>query len=440
MEPTVVGWLMIAVLIGFLILGIPVAFAMFIAGAIGHILVVGYKQAVFSIPIVFYDKMSMGTLVVIPLFILMGMFAWKSGLADDAFEVARKWVSRFPGGLAQATIVAGAAFGAACGTTIASCAALGKICVPAMRKAGVNEELGIGSVAASAALSVMIPPSIIMPLYAIITEQSVGKLLIAGILPGILAALIFMVLILIMCKRNPNLAPPLKEAVPWKERIVSLRRIWGIALLFLLVMGGIYSGVVTPSEAGAVGAFGALVIGLATRRLPLKAGVAGSFRDSAQLTCNILLLTVCALYFSHFLALSRVPVEVSQFVTQMAVPRFAILAGILLMYLVLGCIIDTISSMLLTLPIVFPAIVGLGFNPIWFGVILVLMVELGALTPPFGINLFILRATLPEVKMQTIIRSVIPFILTDILILAIYVAFPQIALVLPNMMFKPIIR
>ncbi|MCX5914900.1 MAG: TRAP transporter large permease [Deltaproteobacteria bacterium] len=439
MEPITTGWLMILLVFCLLVLGLPVAFAMFIAGAIGHIIVVGYMQAIFSIPIVFYENMSRGVLVVVPIFVLMGMFAWKSGLADDAFEAAQKWVSSIPGGLAQATILAGAAFAAACGTTIASCAALGKICVPAMRKAGVDEKLGLGAVAATAALSVMIPPSIIMPIYAVITEQSVGKLLIAGILPGVVATLIFMIQIFIMVKRKPQLVPAM-TGVSWRERLLSLRKVWGIVLLFFIVMGGIYSGIVTPNEAASVGAFGALLIGLSTRRLKWKEGVLSSLRDTASITCSVLILTVCALYFSHFLVLSRLPTEVTQYITNLSAPPLAILVGILLIYTFLGCILDSLSMILLTMPIVYPAILRLGYDPIWFGVIIVMMVELAALTPPFGINLFVLKSAVPDAEMKTIIQAVFPFIIADFIIIAIYVAFPQIALFLPNMMTKDVLR
>jgi len=438
-EPVTIGWLMTILVLGLLVLGLPVAFAMFIAGAIGHVIVVGPMQAIFSIPVVFYENMSRGTIVVVPIFVLMGMFAWKAGLADDAFEAAQKWVSNIPGGLAQATILAGAAFAAACGTTIASCAALGRICVPAMRKAGVDEKLGLGSVAATAALSVMIPPSIIMPIYAVITEQSVGKLLIAGILPGIVATLIFMSQVFIMVKRKPQLVPKM-TGVSWRERVLSLRKVWGIALLFFLVMGGIYSGIVTPNEAASVGAFGALLIGLSTQRLNWKEGVVGSLKDAASITCSVLILTVCALYFSHFLILSRLPTEVTRFITNLSMPPVVVLIGILALYTVLGCILDSLSMILLTMPVVYPAILKLGYDPIWFGVIIVMMVELAALTPPFGINLFVLKSAVPDAKMETIIQAVFPFILADFLILVIYVAFPQIALLLPNMMTKDVLR
>jgi len=242
-----------------------------------------------------------------------------------------------------------------------------------------------------------------------------------------------------MVKRKPHLVPAM-TGVPWRERLLSLRKVWGIVLLFFLVMGGIYSGIVTPNEAASVGAFGALLIGLSTRRLKWKEGVSSSLRDTASITCSVLILTVCALYFSHFLVLSRLPTEVTQYITNLSAPPLAILVGILLIYTFLGCILDSLSMILLTMPIVYPAILRMGYDPIWFGVIVVMMVELAALTPPFGINLFVLKSAVPDAEMKTIIQAVVPFIIADFIIIAIYVAFPQIALFLPNMMTKDVLR
>ena len=433
MEPVTIGWIMILGVIVLLLSGLPVAFAMFIAGAIGHILLVGLNHTIASIPIIFYDKMSTFTLGVIPLFILMGLLASAAGFADDAFDAGKKWVGRFPGSLAQATIAAGTAFGAACGTTIAACAAFARIAIPPMREAGVDEKLAIGAVAAAAPLSAMIPPSVLMPLYGVITDTPMGKLLIAGLIPGIVAATVMMLVIFIMVKVKPELAPP-TTPVPWRERFASLKGLVGILVVFILVLGSIYTGVITPTEAGAVGALGALVVGLVTRRLKWRTGILPSLIESAKLTSSILIICVCAIYFSHFLALSRVPYEISTYLVGLEVPGIVILIGALLINACLGCIMDTLSILLLTMPIIFPAILSLGYDPIWFGVLMVQMAEIGALTPPFGLNLFVLRGSLPDVTMGTIIRSVIPFIGMYFLILAIYIAFPQIALWLPSKM------
>lgn len=434
MDPVLVGWIGIAVVIGFVLAGLPVAFAMFIAGAVGHLLVVDAAYMTNSIKVVFYNKMSMYPLSVIPLFILMGLFAFYAGFAGDAFEAGKKWVGRLPGGLAQATMIAGAVFGAACGTVIAACAALGKVCIPAMRETGIDEKLAIGTIAEAATLSVMIPPSVLLPLYAIITEQSIGKLLIAGIIPGIVDAAVMMVLIYTLCKVNPQLAPT-EAVVPWKERLGAIRRIWGIALIFLTVMGCIYTGVTTPTEAAAAGAAGALGIGLISRRLSWRSGIVPSLIETVKTTCTILIICVCALYFSHFLLISQLPENVSLFLVNLEAPRLVILIAILAMYLFLGCIMDTLSSMLLTLPIIFTAMVNFGYDPIWFGVIIVHMAEIGALTPPFGLNLFTLKGVLPEVSMGTIIRSVVPFIGAELVALSLYIAFPQIVTFLPEMMW-----
>jgi len=434
-DPVLIGWIGIAVVIGFVIAGLPVAFAMFIAGAVGHFLVADATYMTNSIKVIFYNKMSLYPLSVIPLFVLMGLFAFRAGFAQDAFEAGKKWVGRLPGGLAQATMIAGAAFGAACGTVIAACAALGKVCIPAMRETGIDEKLAIGTVAEAATLSVMIPPSVLLPLYAIITEQSIGKLLVAGIIPGIVDAAVMMVLIYTLCKVRPQLAPTTATAASWKEKLGAIKRIWGIALIFLTVMGCIYTGITTPTEAAAVGAAGALGVGLISKRLDWHSGVVPSLIETAKITCTILIICVCALYFSHFLLISQLPEKVSLSLVNLEAPRLVTLIGILVMYLFLGCIMDTLSSMLLTLPIIFTAIVNFGYDPIWFGVIVVHMAEIGALTPPFGLNLFTLKGVLPEVSMGTIIRSVIPFVVAELVALSLYIAFPQIVTFLPEMMW-----
>ncbi|MFC1916428.1 TRAP transporter large permease [Chloroflexota bacterium] len=432
MDPVTAGWSLTILMVILIIMGMPVAFAMFIAGALGHILVMDVGGAIASIPIIFYDKMSNYALSVIPLFVVMGFLASEAGFAEDAYTTARKWTTRLPGGLAQATIAAGAAFGAACGTTIAACAALAKVCIPPMRKAGVNEKLAIGSVAAAGPLSILIPPSVTFPIYGMLTETSIGKLLMAGVFPGILQAAIMMAMIWIMCIVKPGLAPR-GESVTWKERLSSLKNVWGIGLIFVIVIVGIYTGFVTPTEAGGLGALGALAVGLISRRLGRK-GILYSLFEAARISCTILIITTCALYFAHFLALSRLPHNLTIFLASLQVSPLVILLGVVVLYTVMGCIMNTLSIMVLTLPIVFPILVAIGYDPIWFGVMTVILCELAALTPPFGLNLFILRSALPEVPMGRIIAGTFPFILSFIPMLALVIAFPQIALFLPSMM------
>jgi C4-dicarboxylate transporter DctM subunit len=433
MEPVTVGWIMVVGVVLLLFSGLPVAFALFIAGAIGHILVVGFGHMVESIPIVFVDKMSTYSLAVVPLFILMGFFASRSGFADDAFEAARKWAGHLPGGLAQATVAAGVAFAAACGTSLAACAAFSKIAIPPMRESGINYKLAMGVVMGAAPLSVLIPPSVIFPMYAIVTEQSIGRLLIAGIIPGLILAVVMMVMIFLMVKFRPELAP-LPVGVPWRERFVSLKRIWGIAIVFIAVLGSIYSGIITPTEAGAVGAVACFLVGVASRRLGFRNGILPSLYESIHTSSSILIICVCALYFGHFLAVSRLPQEVSSFLVNLPVPRLIILLGTELLLIGLGCIIDTLAILFLTMPIMFPAMIALGYDPIWYGVVVVQTAELGLLTPPFGLNLFVLRGALKDVNMGEIISSAVPFMGAYVVALTIFIAFPQLSLWLPGMM------
>lgn len=432
MEPITAGWSVTIFMVVLIIIGMPVAFAMFTAGAIGLILVMGAAGAIASIPVVFYDKMSNYALSVIPLFIVMGFLAAEGGFADDAYVAAQKWTSRLPGGLAQSTIAAGAAFGAACGTTIAAAAALAKVCIPPMRRAGVDERLAIGAVAGAGPLSILIPPSVTFPIYGMLTETSIGKLLIAGVFPGILQAFIMMAMIWLMCTVNPRLAPR-GQSYSWRARWSSLKNLWGIGLIFFIVIAGIYSGFVTPTEAGALGALGALAVGLVTRRIGRK-GILNSLYEAAKTTCSILIIMTCALYFAQFLALSRLPNALSEVLSTADVPRIMILLSVVLLYTIMGAIMNTLSMMVLTLPIVFPTLRTLGYDPIWFGVIVVVMCEMAALTPPFGLNLFVLRSSLPDVSMNKIITASVPFILSYVPFVALLIAFPQISLYLPGLM------
>ena len=429
----IVGYLMLAAMIGVLMMGLPVAFGLLLVGIVGYWLLGGFDRTLTILGIVPYEKVSNYTLSVVPLFILMGHLAYQAGFATSMYGTAQKWIGQLPGSAAQATVLGGAAFGAACGSGLASCATLGKICIPVMRKMGIDDRLGLGCVAAVGGLAQMIPPSILMVIYAVITDQSVAKLLIAGILPGLTAAGCFTVLIYIMVKRNPRLAPIPMEGVSWKERIIALKDSWGIAMLAFVVMGGIYSGVFTPTEAGALGAFGAFSLGLVTRRLKMK-NFLEAIMESTKTTAMIFLIIAAAMVFGNFLGISRTPVMVTDFILGLQMPRFFVLLGVLILYIVAGMFIDMLAFAFLTLPIIYPAITALGYDPLWFGVITVFMFELALITPPFGLNLFILRGMVPGVTMEDVIRGVFPFILMDMVILAIYVAFPQLSTWLPSLM------
>ncbi len=431
-KSTTAGWVLLLVMIVVLFGGLPVAFALLALGIIGYWTLGGPGRTLSILGLIPYAKVARYTLSVIPLFILMGNFAYQGGFANSLYITTRKWIGRIPGGLAQATVVGGALFGAACGSGLASCATLTRICVPAMRNAGIDTRLAVGTVAGTGTIAVMIPPSVLMVIYAIITDQSVAELLIAGIIPGLVAAFWYMLMIYVRCKLNPKLSPRLLEDAGWKDRLKSLRHSWGIALLGLIVMGGIYTGVFTPTEAGALGAAAALALGLFTRRLKIES-FKEALMDATKTTAMIFLIIATAMVFGNFLGISRIPTTVSDFLLGLNVPRIYILMGILVMYVIAGFFIDMLAFAFLTLPIIFPAIQALGYDPLWFGVITVHMFEVALVTPPFGLNLFIIRG-MTGIPMGEIIRGVGWFVAMDIVTLASYVAFPQLATWLPSMM------
>ncbi len=413
-------------------LGLPVAFALAVMGFVGYWLLGGLGPALHVMGIVPYGSVSMYSLTVIPLFIFMGNVAHYAGFGADIFRAAKSWVGGIPGGLAQATVAGCAAFGAVSGSGLATCAMMAKIAIPEMMKHGYDRSLAIGTVASAGPIAQMIPPSILFVIYGIITEQSVGKLLIAGILPGILESIVFMGLIYVMVKLNPGQAPLIK-GTSLSEKVSDLKGAWTVGVLAVIIIGGIYSGLFTPTEAGGVAAFSALAMGLILRRLKGK-DVWASLNDSIGVTGMIFFIQVGALIFGTFLAVSQIPAKISQFVTTLAYPPIVILIVIMIIYLILGCLIDNIANLFLTLPITVPIIKALGYDPIWFGVLIVLHCETALITPPYGLNLFLMKGIMKEVSMAEIIRGVAPFILANMVTLAILIAFPQIALYLPGKM------
>ena len=302
-----------------------------------------------------------------------------------------------------------------------------------MREGGVDKVLACGTVASVGPIDQMIPPSILMVIYCIITGASLGQLLIAGILPGVLLALGFMVLTYFRVKRNPQLAPLLGEKISWKEKFRSLKNVWGIALLAILVLGGIYAGAFTPIEAGAVGACGALILTLATKGQNWLE-IAHSLLDAAKVTATIFLIIASAFIFGYFLAITRIPTVVSEFITGSNIFPLGILIGVMIMYLIIGMFIDMVAALFITLPVIFPAMMKLGFDPIWFGVLIVMQCEIALISPPFGLSLFIVKGVVKDVTLNEVIKGIFPFFIVDLIVLALYIAFPQIALFLPQQM------
>ena len=432
MTPEAIGGLSIGAFLVLLMCGMPIGAAMFLVGFLGYWAISGLGPALGAMGLMPYQNIATYALTVVPLFIIMGHFAHYAGFANEIFSVAQKWVGNLAGGLVQATIAGAAAFGAACGSGMASCAIISKITIPEMLRRGVNRQLAFGAVASAGTLASMIPPSIVMVIYGLITNTPIGKLLVAGFIPGLVAAAVFMATVYILVKRNPSLSPPIK-GISWKERFSSLRGAWGIALIFGIVLVGIYTGIFTPIEAGAVGAFASFVSALALGRLTwrnLKMGLL----ETVRTTGSIFLVVAGAFIFTYFMAISRIPATASEALTSLNVPGIVVIIGIMIMYILLGCVMDVVPALFFTLPIIFPAVVNLGYSPIWFGVLIAHMVEMGMITPPFGMNLFILRGVIPDAKWHEVIRGVAPFVLADLITLTLYLAFPQLALFLPNMM------
>jgi C4-dicarboxylate transporter DctM subunit len=428
-----IGWIGLGAMLLLLVLRVPVAFAMAFVGFLGYWAVSGTTAAFKMAGLVPYSAIATYGFSVVPLFLIMGSFLARAGLVTDLFHMARKWVGNIPGGLVHATIVAGSAFGAASGSGLASTTVLASVCLPEMRKGGVDKLLACGTVASVGPIAQMIPPSILMVIYCIITGVSLGKLLIAGIIPGLLLAFGFMFLTYFRVKRNPRLAPLLTEKVTWKERFRSLVHVWGILLIAILVLGGIYSGVFTPNEAGAVGAFGAFLLANLKKRQS-GSEFAETLLGAAKVTGMIFLIIAGAFMFGYFLTITRIPTMVSEFITGLPFSPIIILIGVMMMYLVIGTFADMIAALFITMPIIFPAIEKLGFDPIWFGVLMVMQCEIALITPPFGLSLFIVKGVVKDVALNDVIKGILPFFIVDLIVLALYIAFPQIALFLPQRM------
>ncbi len=432
MDPTTACIIAISGLLLLMFLGMPLAFVMTLTGFGGLVMLLGLKGALQSLEIIPFSSLLSYMLTLIPMFILMGQFAFHSGISKDLFETSNKWLSHLPGGLACATVAGCAMFGACTGSSLACCATMGKIAIPEMEKAGYHPRLASGVVAGAGGLAILIPPSIPAVIYAASSGESVGKLLIAGVIPGILSAMIYIALIVISIRRSPSLAPR-TQGFPWKERLISLRKVWGIIVIFTLVMGSIYMGLATPTEAGAVGAFGTFLIAVIRKKSSL-AELWQACRETARSLSMIFAIFIGTSLFGVFLARTGLPMRLAEYAGSLPVPPLVILIAIILIYIPLGMLLDTISMILLTTPIVYPVVIALGYNGIWFGIIVILMCEIGLITPPVAFNIYVVKGVAPHIAVEDIIVGILPFITRDFLIVAILIAFPQIALWLPGLM------
>ncbi len=435
LDPVVVGTIGTLCVFGLLFIGMPIAFALMLVGFVGIGYLASFNAALPVVARTTYEVAAYYPYTVIPLFIVMGGFAGSSGLTREMYRTFDQWLRKLPGGLAIATIGACAGFSAVSGSSVATAATMGTVALPEMKRFGYHPKLATGSVAAGGTLGFLIPPSIGFVVYGMLTEQSIGKLLIAGMLPGILLAVAYGSTIMIWVKMNAKLAPAQLDPVSWSDKFRSLVGIWEPLALFLIVIGGIYLGIFTPTEAGAVGATVLFLVALWKRRLTWENLIAALY-ESVRISVMVLFLVAGANVFSYFLALSTIPMQVAAWVTELEVSRYLIHVVILIIYLFLGCFLDAISMMVLTLPVIYPVVTALNFDPIWFGVIAVLMMEAGLITPPMGLNIFTVAGVSPDVPVDTIFKGVMPFLLSVIVVVALVTSFPQLALLLPKMMLQ----
>lgn len=434
MEPGLIGILGIAALLILLASGMKVAYVMGLVGFLGFLFLAGSKVAfgvLYNFP---YQEFASWQFSVIPLFILMGNFAFSSGITADLFKSARKCLGHIPGGIGVATVAAAAGFAAATGASMASAAAMSKIAVPEMEKHGYQRKLALGTVASGGTLAGVIPPSIGLIIYGMITEVSIARLLIAGILPGIMIACLLSIFIVLRVIRNPQLAPVVPE-VPFREKLTSLRSVWGIVVVIFCVLGSLYFGVTTPTEAAAFGAMGAFIIALILRRLNRKNAKQSLF-DTGRTTAMIMLILVCGTIFSRFLTMSGLPDDFTGFIKNINLSPMAIITAIGITYLVLGMFLDQLSITVITLPVFFPLVVSLGFDPIWFGIFFDVLTNLGQITPPIGLVCFVIKGSVPNCTLEEVFAGVAPFFIVEILALVILTIFPKIATFLPSLMMQ----
>ena len=415
-------------------LRVPLAVAMSIAGLVGLGLMRGWPAAYASTSQTIFETGFHYVLSVIPLFVLMGNLVARAGMARELFTAANAFVGHKRGGLAMASIIASGGFGSICGSSIATAATMSKVAYPQMKAHGYKDTLATGSIASGGTLGILIPPSTILVIYGIIAETDIGKLFVAGILPGLVAITCLCLAVVYVTWRDPEAGPP-AERFSWAQRLAAIRGIWGVALLFALVIGGIYGGVFTATEGAGVGAAGAFVFALArgTLTLPVLKEI---LIESARTTAMLFTILIGAMIFTNFINFTSMPGDLRDFVLQFSPHPIMVVVVMMGIYLILGMVMEELAIVLLTIPVFFPVITGLGFDPVWFGILIVTIVEIGMISPPVGLNLFVLSSLLPNVKLTTIYKGVWPFVVADIVRLGILIAFPVIALWLPGLMAR----
>lgn len=439
MDSLIIGLGGFAVLFILILLRVPIALAMLGVGFGGGVFLIGWQPMLGKFYADPYYLFSSYSLSVIPLFLLMGHLATKSGLSRSLFEFANNWVGHHRGGLAMATITACAGFSAICGSSVATAATLGPVALPEMRKRHYSVSLATGSLAAGGTLGILIPPSIILILYAILAEQNLIKMFFAALLPGLLAVLGYIATVAIYVRLRP-VAVTITRRASWRERIMSIRQVWHIGGIFILVLGGIYGGFFTPTEAAAVGCTAIGLITILSGQLSIE-DFLDCLRETAITTAMIYMILLGAAFFSSFLALAQVPVAAVEFIEINDFPPYVVLGAMLVFYLLMGCVMDSLSLVILTLPIFLPAIVGLNFGlsredtAIWFGILSLVVVEVGLITPPIGLNAFVIRSLDKEVSLAAIFAGIAPFFLSDLIRIILLIVFPSLSLLLVHLVW-----
>jgi len=429
---------MLAAILGFvcvfllLFAGVPVGFGMALVGIVGFAILTSLNGALNMMGQILFDSVVNYELSVLPLFVIMGNFVAQSRMAQELYDAGYAYLGHRKGGLAMATVIACGGFAAVCGSSVATAATISKVAMPQMRARGYADSLAAGSIAAGGTLGIMIPPSVILVIYGIMTETSISKLFIAGIVPGLLGVLGYMTAIVYVTRRRPADGPS-GDRSSWRQRLRATRSVGGITSLFILVIGGIYIGAFTPTEAAGIGAAGAFALSLIRRTLSARYLLAVLI-DSGRTTAMIFAVLLGALMFANFLDVTGVPTALAAWVGEVDLPAILVIVVIVSILFILGCILESLSMMLLTVPMFYPIVSGLGYDLIWFGIVVVLSIEISLITPPIGLNIFVLRATLQDVRTGTIFRGVLPFISADIVRLAIIVLIPWLSLVLPRLM------
>jgi tripartite ATP-independent transporter DctM subunit len=437
MSPTLIGIIGIFVMLLVFLSRMPVAYVMAMIGYMGFSIMISGKGGLNLLSRNIYDVFASYGLTTIPLFILMGQLAFNSGISRRLYDTAYKYLGSTRGGLAMATVAACTAFGAVCGSSPATAATMATVGLPEMKRYNYADELATGSVASGGGLGMIMPPSVVLIVYGILTEQSIGALFVAGVFPAILVTILFIISIYIRCRFAPEQGPP-GESFPWKVKIKSLLGMGETLIVFILVMGGLFIGLFTPTEAAAVGSFGVLAVSLIRRQLTWQ-GFVRSLYETLRTSCMVMLLIAGAVVFGKFLAVTRIPFDLAAWVGGFDLPPFIIMAIVIGIYFIGGCFMDALAFVTLTVPIFFPVVMSLGYDPIWFGIIIVMVTEMGVITPPVGINVYVVygvaKSVIGGVPLESIFKGIIPFLLAVIIGTIILMVLPQIILFLPTLMY-----